>query len=230
MAEGTELKKIDENLPYLFRSVTTQFKKTLYAQELDRNGNYYGDMFVVIKKGAGYGKADPVKLPRGFNIYNSRAILLDKGKHGLAGINSSGYLVVYDENQKELWRSSDKYGGSETFFTKNTPQDVSISGSTIRKVFLEQRIIQTTSGAILVPQNDGSFIIGDNRSYSKNSVYSFRWNGVSLEENWHTKLSQNYLVDYSFDEAAKELLVLEVVKKEGIFDKGASAVAIKKVE
>jgi hypothetical protein len=61
-------------------------------------------------------------------------------------------------------------------------------------------------------------------------VYSFAWNGAALEERWHTKPSQNYLADYAYDEARKELVLLEVVKKPGMFEQGASAISIKKVE
>jgi len=51
-----------------------------------------------------------------------------------------------------------------------------------------------------------------------------------LDELWHTKQSQNYLADYSYDEGTKELVMLEVVKKAGLLDKGASALLIKRVE
>ena len=72
--------------------------------------------------------------------------------------------------------------------------------------------------------------MGDSRSYNKNSIYAFAWNGATLDELWHTKLSQNYLSDYLYDEARKELLLVEVVKKEGLIDMGASAISVKKIE
>jgi hypothetical protein len=59
---------------------------------------------------------------------------------------------------------------------------------------------------------------------------AFRWNGAALDEVWHTKESQNYLADYYYDAVLKELVMLEVVKKEGLLDKGASTIAVKKVE
>jgi len=81
-----------------------------------------------------------------------------------------------------------------------------------------------------VPQNSSDWAVGKVRSYRKSTVCSLGWNGSSLEEKWHTRESQNYLADFSFDQEKKELILLQVVKKEGIFSKGASAVAIKKVE
>jgi hypothetical protein len=73
-------------------------------------------------------------------------------------------------------------------------------------------------------------VIGDSRTFNKNSVYAFKWNGASLDELWHTKSSQNYLSDYLYDEEQKILLTVEIVKKEGVADKGASAISVKKVE
>ena len=104
------------------------------------------------------------------------------------------------------------------------------TGTPRRKIFLQQRITVTKGGEVIVPKNDGFLVIGNNRAYSKNSVFAFAWNGVMLDELWHTKQSQNYLADYRYDEGSKELLLLEVVKKAGIIEKGASALFIKKVE
>jgi hypothetical protein len=61
-------------------------------------------------------------------------------------------------------------------------------------------------------------------------LFSFAWNGASLDEKWHTRQSQNYLADYAYNEDTNELFLMEVVKKEGLFDKGASAVSSIKVE
>ncbi len=88
----------------------------------------------------------------------------------------------------------------------------------------------TKDNEIVVPQNGGFWVIGNARSYSKSSVFAFKWNGSSLEETWHTRQDQDYLADFILDERLKELVILQVVKKEGVIDKGASAVVVKKIE
>jgi hypothetical protein len=88
----------------------------------------------------------------------------------------------------------------------------------------------TRDGDIVVPKNDGFWVVGNSRSFTKNSVYDFVWNGAVLEERWHTKPSQNYLADYFYDEARKELVVLEVIKKAGMIEKGASAISAKRIQ
>ncbi len=229
--ERNSLKKIGDKLPYFFRAVSFQGQgRKIFAQQTGRDAVYFGDMHELTKKGSVFAITNPLKLPKGANIYNSAIFLNKAGKSCFAVMDQDGYLQIYDEAGKNLWKSSDKYGGTETFFSRGDLADMQVTGSPQRKFFLEQRVTVNKSGEIIVPKNDGFFVIGNNRSYSKNSVFAFAWNGVMLDELWHTKQSQNYLADYYYDEKSKELLLLEVVKKAGIVDKGASAVLIKKVE
>jgi hypothetical protein len=56
------------------------------------------------------------------------------------------------------------------------------------------------------------------------------WNGSSLDEKWRTRDTQNYMPDYYFDEAQNELLILQTVQRPLLTGRGASSLAIKKVE
>ena len=228
---GSSLQKVAEKLPYYFRAVSMQGRdKKIFAQQTARDSDFSGDLYEVKKKGSLFGISDPLKLPRYANIFNTATFLNKEGKRLFAVLKQDGQLLVFDETGRNLWESSDKYGGSETFFSRDDLPGMRITGAQQRKIFLEQRITVTSAGEIIVPKNDGFLVIGNNRSYSKNSVFAFAWNGVALDELWHTKQSQNYLADYRYDEGSKELLLLEVVKKAGIIEKGASALFIKKVE
>lgn len=229
--EGKALQKIAGKLPYYFRSLSVQGQEQkIFAQQTSRDSDFFDDLYEVKKKDALFGISEPIKLPRYANVFNTAIFQSKEGKRLFAVLKQDGYLLVFDETGKNLWESSDKYGGSESFFTREDLANMQTTGAPRRKSFLEQRITVTKSGEVIVPKNDGFFVIGNNRSYSKNSVFAFAWNGVALDELWHTKQSQNYLADYRYDEGTKELLMLEVVKKAGIIGKGASALFIKKVE
>jgi hypothetical protein len=231
LLENGSLKKIAANLPYFFRAISlTGGLKKLYAQQMGREDDYYGGLFEVVKKGDKISIVNEVKLPRFANIFNVNQITDKDGKLLYVVLHPDNYLLVYDNKGELLWKSSDKYGGSESYFSRDDSQRQIVTGSKFRKVFLEQRITIAKSGAIIVPKNEGFFVIGDSRAFTKNSIYAFIWNGATLDEIWHTKLSQNYLTDYLYDEEQKELVLVEVVKKEGMTDKGASAVSVKRVE
>lgn len=231
VAENQSLKKIAGKLPYFFRSISMSGRNDrVYAQQMGRDVDFYGDLYEVSKSGQSFDFAKPTKLPVHTDIFTVNMFSAKDGKSFFVGLNPDGYLVVFDANRNEVWRSSDKYGGSENYFSREDLAEVKTTGNPQRKVFLEQRITVTKGGEIIVPRNEGFFNVGNSRSFTKNAVYAFVWNGVMLEESWHTKQDQSYLADYLYDEDNKELLLLEVVKKEGLFDKGASAVAIKRVE
>lgn len=231
LIESGGFRKVAENLQYFLRAMSPKGgPRKLYAQEMGREDDYYGGLYEVVKSGNNFRIDNQIKLPRFANIFNTNLISDRNGQSFFVVIHPDNFLLIYDINGELLWKSSDKFGGSETYFSRDDSRNLRVTGSKFRKTFLEQRITVTKSGTIIVPKNEGFFVVGDSRSFSKNMIYGFRWNGAALDELWHTKLSLNYLSDYLYDDEKKELLLVEVVKKEGVLDAGASAFSIKRVE
>ncbi|WP_243689114.1 FG-GAP repeat domain-containing protein [Geotalea toluenoxydans] len=225
------LQKVAEKLPYYFRALALDGgARKLYVQQMGTDTDFYGDIHELIKKGSSYEMRNPLKLPRFANLYNFNRFSDAAGKHYTIVIHEDGYLLVYSETGEELWRSSDKFGGSEICLKRQDLANIRTTGNEYRWIFLEQRIFVTPQNEIIVPKNLGFFVFGNNRSYKKNTVYAFAWNGSTLDEKWHTKESQNYLADYDYNFIGKELILLEVVKKKGLLESGASTIVVKKVE
>ena len=229
--DGTSLKQIAGPLPYFFRAVTSAGNvKKLYAQQISGAEDFYGDVSEVIKSGNNYQFINPVKMPKLGYLYNFNIL---KGSNGVPATiiaDRSGYLRVFTVAGEEIWKSSEEYGGSENSF-KRIDSDSSRTNNGYRRVFLDQRMIMKANGELLVLKNSSSWYMISKHSYSRNSMYCFVWNGADLEEKWHTKQSDNYLADFAYDDATRELLMLEVIdKQEGIFDKGSSRLVIRKVD
>lgn len=226
VANGT-LKLLAQDLPYLFRAIALNGgPKLLYAQEMGRTEDYYGDVYEAGYLEGSIKLKNPIKMPRFGNIFNFNTFRDQSGKTYITCFSDGGYLIVYSDKGEELWRSSDKFGGSETYFQRRDSDSERFTGTPFRRRFIDQRISVTPQGDVIVPQNAGFFVLGDARSYSKYSVVSFSWNGSSLEERWRTKQSQNYLTDYFYEPVSRELVLLEVVQKEGLFGKGGSALRV----
>lgn len=231
LLENGTFRKLAADLPFFFRSMALKGEaRKVYAQEMSTSEDFYGDLREVVKKGATFATGIPIKLPRFGNIYNVNLLTDKNGATLFVTIHPDGYLCVYDDRGENIWKSNDKFGGSETYFSRDDSQNMSFTGIRERKRFIEQRVTVSKTGEIVVPKNEGNFVIGDSRSFNKNAVYAFAWNGAALEELWHTKPSQNYLSDYSYDGEKKELVILEVVKKAGVVEQGASAIVIKRIE
>jgi len=231
VADGNSLKRVAARLPYYFRGIALEGKDhKIYAQQMSSDKDYYGNVHELVKTGDRYELKNPIQLPRFGYLYNFNRFQDGAGNSYTVVINEDGYLIVYSAAGEELWRSADKFGGSATYFKREDLANVRTTGDPFRWIFLEQRITVSPTGEVIVPKNEGMFVIGNSRGYKKSSVYAFAWNGSSLDEVWHTKQSQNYLADYLYDGGRKELVALEVVKKEGLLDKGASVVTVKRLE
>lgn len=225
------LKMIADKLQYFFRGMAMNGKEQrIYAQERGLDGEYYGDVYELVKSGVTFTVKNPIKLPQYGTIYNFNRFTDSQGKSMFVLFNPDGYLLVCSPEREQLWKSSDKFGGSDLHFNRSTGPGASASIALSKFVFLDQRLVVTSQGEIIVPQNGGFFVIGDSRSYSKSAVVAFSWNGSSLEERWRTRQSQNYLADFGYDAATKELILLEVVQTEGLVSKGASAIYLKNTE
>jgi hypothetical protein len=225
--QSGQLKPVAVKLPYMFRSIALNGGPArMYAQEMGNTEDFYGDLYPLNDDGSAPDRQHPIKLPRYANIFNYNTVPGPDGKSYPVVLNGDGYLVVYSDAGEELWRSTEKFGGSETYFQRETGASVRETYDKFRWRFIDQRITVTAGGEIIVPQNAGFFVIGNNRSYSKYSLVSFTWNGASIEERWRTKQSQDYLADYYLQPASGELVLLEVVQKEGPFAKGGSVVRV----
>ena len=229
--KGDKLMLVAEKLPYFFRTFSLAGgPKKLYAQSMGRDADFYGDVSEATRSGSQIALKNPIKMPRYADIYSFNQFRGNEGKTFTIAINPDGYLIVYDQNMDELWRSNDKFGGSELYFQKDDSANVRVTGDKLRWVYMNQRVQVTSKGEVLVGKNEGFWVLGNARAYKKGAVYSMVWNGSSLEEKWRTRDTQNYMPDYFYDEGRNELLILQTVQRPGVMGRGASALAIKKVE
>lgn len=232
--KNSHLVKIADKVPYYFHAISLAGGPTkLYAQEQGRiDSQFFGDVYEVVRQGSKIIKQTSISLPRYGNVYNFNQFKHESGELLTVVLNPDGYLLVYDKEQKELWRSNDRFGGSELFYQVEDLDNYKNTGDKYRWFFMNQRIQVTSKQEVLVGKNDGFWVLGNARMYKKGAVYSMYWNGAALEEVWRTKDTQNYMPDFWFDETKSELLLLQLVQREDVLmrTKGASALQIKKVE
>lgn len=232
--KNNRLVKIVDKIPYFFRAIALAGGPLkLYAQEQGRGDEqYYGDVYEVARQGKKISKKSQIKMPRFGNVNSFNQFKHESGELLTVVYHDHNYLVVYDKDQKELWRSNDSFGGSELYYQIEDLDGVWRTGDKNRWYFLNQRIFVTSKQEILVGKNDGFFVVGNVRMFKRGAVYSLYWNGAALEEVWRTKDTQNYMPDFYFDEAKSQLLLLQLTQREDVLmrTKGATALQIKKVE
>lgn len=232
--KNNRLVKIADKIPYFFRAIGLAGElPRLYAQEQGRGDDqFFGDVFEVTRKGSKIIKKKKIVMPRYGNVFSFNQFKHESGELLTVVYHEHNYLIVYDKDQKELWRSNDAFGGSELYYQIEDLDRYRIYGDKYKWYFRNQPIQVTSKQEILVGKNDGFFVIGNARMYKRGAVYSLYWNGAALEEVWRTKDTQNYMPDFWFDEAKSELLLLQLTQREDVLmrTKGATALQIKKVE
>ena len=231
MPKEAGLEKIAEGLPFFFRGSGTDLKsRKIGTQKIGTSGNFYGGILDLEKSGKRFEANNMDKRPENVSIYNSTFFSDVSGKRFLITINEDGYIVVYAPEGPVVWKSSDTYGGSDrNFKQENSGGNYSVDDQ-YRRTFIEQRMLQTAEGVIIVPRNKGSFNVGYFRSYNKHSLHALRWNGIVLEDIWGTSDNPTYLADFAYDSSSRELILLKVTQKEGMWGKGKSVISIHKIE
>lgn len=228
--QGDKLVLVAEKQPYYFRvAALAGGTQKLYVQGMGRDDDFYGDINEAKFTGSKIELQKAIKMPRFANIYTFNQFGDKEGKTYTTTFNPDGYLLVYDQGGNELWRSNDKFGGSELYFQREGA-DARVTGDVNRWIFMNQRIIVTNKNEVIVGKNDGFWILGNARTYKKGSVYNLVWNGSSLEEKWRTRDTQNYMPDFVLDESRNELVLLQVVQRKGLSSRGASSISIKKIQ
>lgn len=226
--ENNQFKKIADNIPYVLRSIALDGKdRKIYAQNINNSGNFAGDVFQLNKRGMDFIAENPLQLPQFGNLYSFNRFTGSDGKQLYIVNHPDGYLLVYSVDGKLLWKSRDKFGGSEALLCQAENRETT---APVCNSYLHQRLQVSKAGDIFVVRNTGQSGSGLNRHFTKSGVIIFFWNGSSLQERLRTAQSHSYLADYSYDEQSKELQLLEIEPiTTGQEDRG-STVVVTKVE
>lgn len=230
--KDSDLAKIAGDLPYFFRGIGQDLRsRQIYVQELGSTGEFFDGVAQLVHTASGFEAANRRKLPRNGSVFNFNRFTDASGQSLDLVLNAEGHLIVSSPEGAELWRSSETFGGSESFFLRESPSQLKArGGDQYEWTFLEQRTVMTPDGKLLVPHNEGIMTVGNNRSYTKHTLHALTWSGSLFRELWHTRQEPSYLADFAYDPAAAEVVMLEVVQKEGMFSKGKSVVSVKKLE
>ncbi len=229
IVENNALKKIADNIPYMLRGIALEGKeKKIFAQKINASGNFTGDVYELVKRGDNFIAENPIQLPFFGNLYSFNKFIDSKGKQFFLVSHPDGYLLVYSKEKKQLWKSRDKFGGSETFVCLPDNRDPSSPLNTA--CALPQRLQVNKAGDIFVSRNTGLTTRGATRNYTKSSVVQLFWNGSSLQEKRRTDQSNNYLADFSYNDQSKGFLLLEVEPKADTQEERGSKVVVKTME
>lgn len=200
---GKGLEAVAVNQPYFVSVRKGKEQDRIYIQEPgSAPDRFFGNVYEGALRGNKLNKTLKLDLPKYANVYNFANVLLKSGERLIVLFDEDRYLTVYNEQYKKVWKSMERFGGSELFYQVKGGVNYKSTGKEFTTYFMEQRIQQLDDNTLLIVKNDGSLVVGDVRVYKKGALYALRWTGAELEELWHTKESQSYLADYYLDKGS----------------------------
>jgi hypothetical protein len=197
----------------------------LYGQAAGLDTPFDGPVRQYTWQGSRYVPGPTVSLPKAFNrIYGFALADLDgDGAPEILVLDHLDYLRVFDRGGTEIYRSSDRYGGSELVLEYNPDRvgENNRAGIQPKKVELQGRIyfediLGDGKRQLVLPRNTPSTgYVFDTRMYDKGKIFGLNWDGVGMQAVWETRELPGYIADYALvdpEGSGNRKLVLLVVQ------------------
>jgi TolB-like protein len=219
--EHNGFKRITEKNRWYFRVLDLPSKgPTLLAQKMGVRETFSGPIYQFPWKGDTFGKGKRLKLPRDIELFG--LAIADITGDGKAEIIKFAYddrlKVISADGGDLLYKTSDKFGGSNNFLDLKRPEEI-----TEKRVYFRGRIVTLDldgDGRVEVIVKKNHFAMGRFfervRLFDKGEIYDLVWDSLMLAETWRTKEIPGYIADYQvkdFDNDGEVELVVAVVSK-----------------
>jgi hypothetical protein len=222
--QKTTFVRSSEEIPLHFRVMQGPAGTTaLYGQAAGDNKPFDGPVRRYGWREGRYAPAEAVALPKPF------AMLYDFGFADLDGdgaaevlvLDQNDYLRVFDRGGNEMYRSSDRFGGSERVVEWN-PQRAAENNRT--GIEPERRTLQariaflnvTGEGKrqVVLPKNTPSTgYMFKTRLYDRGRIVGLAWDGMGMQAEWETRELPGYVADFGViqgESGERQLVVLVV--------------------
>jgi hypothetical protein len=218
--------RISDEVPLHFRVIEgPSGTPQLLAQAAGQDTPFDGPVRQYTWQGNRYGPGMVVPLPKQFTtIYGFALADLDsEGAPKVVVLDQLDYLRVFDRAGTEIYRSSDRYGGSEialdydpTRAGENPRAGIMKKRTILQGRMYFQDILGDGKKQLIVPKNTPSTgYIFQTRLYDKGKIFGLSWDGLGMQAAWETREVPGYIADYALvdlDGSGNRKLILLVVQ------------------
>jgi hypothetical protein len=179
----------------------------LYGQGEGANVPFDGPVRQYVWRDNKYMPGPVVPLPKAFpTIYGFLPVDLDgDGSTKIVVLDHLDHLRVFDKSGTEIFRSSDRYGGSELMIeydpTRSGPNP--LSGIQPVQLMLQGRmyyqdIMGDGKKQLIVPRNTPSTgYIFQTRLYDRGKIVALSWDTLGMQQLWETREMPGFIADYA---------------------------------
>ncbi|MBI3121554.1 MAG: hypothetical protein HYZ03_04645 [candidate division NC10 bacterium] len=223
---NAKFEKIWDEVPLHFRVLEgPDGSPQLYAQAAGQDKPFDGPVRQYAWQGNRYVPGAVVPLPKQFNtVYGFALADVDgDGAPEVLVLDPLDYLRVYDRSGTEIYRSSDRYGGSEMVLEydpsragENPRSGIEPNRFALQSRMYFQDILGDGKRQLIVPRNTPSTgYVFKTRLYDKGKIFGLNWDGVGMQAVWETRELPGYIADFSLvdpEGTGNRKLVLLVVQ------------------
>ena len=222
--DGKGFKRIVEGANWFYRvSASPDRGKVLLGQEHRSEAPFSGRVFEMTWRAAQY-EPDVDVLPANRDV-NVLGVMLSGVVEGqretVVAMDSTDRIKVFEGAGKELWKSTDRYGGSTLYYAGK----ITDVGEVERPLYLPTRLLplQSKDGKprILTVKNHdimGAVRLEKFRAYNDSQIMAMYWDGLGLAQDWRTRKLTGCIRDFAvgdFNNDGKDELVAAVILEEG---------------
>ena len=227
--DGSQYQEIASDLSWYFRVVDmnpgdNDGGKTLLGQEQqNKKGPYHSSIYIMKPANNGY---VPGRKLLGGNQCSVLGIaygdITDNNTENIVAFNENDYIRVLNSNAGSVWKSHDKYGGSNSFFVIETrdPYDDDKTQFFPTRIQLADTNKDGRLEVITAANLDDSIVSGvlsKYRNFKKSHVESLNWDGFALSTYWKTRPTAGRVADFQVadmdNDGIKELVIGQVSKE-----------------
>ncbi len=221
--DGTNFIEIVDSTPWYFRVTEVPHRgKILLGQRHRVAKPFSGRIYDMTWKNSTYEPETMIKTPKNLQVmgFSLGDILNDKQESAVA-YGQDDRIQVFDANGKELWKSSDRYGGSTLYSLGEKDRRDQVQNP----IYYPMRLLTTDSDG----DGETEVIVVKNYDIARGHLEKFRkftnahfesmiWDGLGLNTRWKTRKISGFIRDYTlgdFDNDGKLELVAAVILSEG---------------
>jgi hypothetical protein len=179
----------------------------LYTQGEGAKSPFEGPVQQYVWRGNQYVPGPAVPLPKAFpNIYGFLLADLDgDGSPKVLVLDHLDHLRVFDKTGTEVFRSSERYGGSETTISYDPTMSGSNPRSGIQPIELMlqgrmyfQDIMGDGKKQLIVPRNTPSTgYMFATRLYDRGKIVGLTWDSLGMQQLWETREMPGFIADFA---------------------------------
>jgi hypothetical protein len=219
--EGKNFNKIVKRSSWFYRVVHSSNRDQILLGQKHRSGKpFSGDIFEMDLQNSDYAPMNEIKTPGNISLMGlTIGDVLNDHQQIAVAYKQNDRIQIFEFTGKEIWTSSQRYGGSMLYYAKPKKDKQEIEN----RLYFPMRILirkekADTTDVIAVKNYDWTGQKIEFRNFTDADVESFSWDGLGLTPNWKTRKISGRISDFAvgdFNNDGKIELVAAVIVKEG---------------